>query len=192
MHWRRKWQPTPVFLPGESQVWGSLVGCRLWGHTESGTRLKRLSSISSTHNLGFPGGGSPEETACQCRSHKRHWFDPWVGKIPWRRAWQPTPLFLPGESHRQRSLAGYSSWGCKESGMSVETSHTGVHKLLLRDYLILGLDDTTRRVGSLAKLLQVDWNSLLLWWTWRHSAQIQLQGRTHCPADREGCHQQTA
>ena len=37
MHWRRKWQPTPVFLPGESQGWGSLVGCRQWGHTESGT-----------------------------------------------------------------------------------------------------------------------------------------------------------
>ena len=35
MHWRRKWQPTPVFLPGESQGWGSLVGCRLWGRTES-------------------------------------------------------------------------------------------------------------------------------------------------------------
>ena len=37
MHWRRQWQPTPVFLPGESQGWGSLVGCRLWGHTESDT-----------------------------------------------------------------------------------------------------------------------------------------------------------
>ena len=37
----------------------------------------------------------------------RHRFDPWVSKIPWRRAWQPTPVFLPGESHRQRSLAGY-------------------------------------------------------------------------------------
>src|SRR5574339_442598 len=37
MHWRRKWQHTPVFLPGESQGWGSLVGCRLWGHTESDT-----------------------------------------------------------------------------------------------------------------------------------------------------------
>ena len=37
MHWRRKWQPTPVFLPGESQAWGSLMGCRLWGHTESDT-----------------------------------------------------------------------------------------------------------------------------------------------------------
>ena len=37
LHWRRKWQPTPVFLPGESQRWQSLVGCRLWGHTESDT-----------------------------------------------------------------------------------------------------------------------------------------------------------
>ena len=37
MHWRRKWQPTPVFFPGESQEWGSLVGCRLWGRTESDT-----------------------------------------------------------------------------------------------------------------------------------------------------------
>ena len=38
-------------------------------------------------------------------------FDPWVEKTPWRRAWQPTPAFLPGESHGQRSLAGYSPWG---------------------------------------------------------------------------------
>ena len=45
---------------------------------------------------------------------KRHVFDPWVGKIPWRRTWQPTPVFLPGESHEQGSLVGYSSWGCKE------------------------------------------------------------------------------
>ena len=46
MHWRRKWQPTPVFLPGESQGWQSLVGCRLWGRTER-TRLNWLSSRSS-------------------------------------------------------------------------------------------------------------------------------------------------
>ena len=42
-------------------------------------------------------------------------FSPWVEKIPWRRKWQPTPLFLPGKSHGQRSLVGYSPWGCKES-----------------------------------------------------------------------------
>ena len=65
--------------------------------------------------MGFPGGTSGKEPTCQCRRHKRHRFDPWVGKIPWRRAWQPTPVFLPGESHGQRRMVGYSSWAHKES-----------------------------------------------------------------------------
>ena len=43
----------------------------------------------------------------------KHEFDPWVGKIPWRRAWQPTPVFFPGKTHKQRSLMGYSAWGGK-------------------------------------------------------------------------------
>ena len=60
--------------------------------------------------VGFPGGISGKEPACQCR---RCGFDPWVGKISWRRAWQPTPIFLPGESHGQRSLAGYSPRVCR-------------------------------------------------------------------------------
>ena len=53
---------------------------------------------------------SGKESICQCRRPK---FDPWVGKIPWRRKWQPTPVFLPGKFHGQRSLAGYSPWNCK-------------------------------------------------------------------------------
>ena len=53
------------------------------------------------------GGISGKEPACQFRILKRCWFDPWVGKIPWRRAWQLTPVFLPGESCGQRSLVGY-------------------------------------------------------------------------------------
>ena len=55
---------------------------------------------------GFPGGSSGKEPTCQCRTCKKCEFDPWTEKIPWRRAWQPTPVFLPGESHGQRSLAG--------------------------------------------------------------------------------------
>ena len=51
------------------------------------------------------------------------WFDAWGGKISWRRAWQPTPIFLPGESHGQRSLVGYSPWGLRESGTTIETEH---------------------------------------------------------------------
>ena len=50
-----------------------------------------------------------------CLESGRPGFDLWVGKIPWRRKWQPTPVFLPGESHGGRSLVGYSPWGRKES-----------------------------------------------------------------------------
>ena len=57
---------------------------------------------------GSPSGASGKETTYQRRRHKRLRFDPWVRKIPWMRAWQPTSVFLPGGSHRQRSLAGYS------------------------------------------------------------------------------------
>ena len=60
-----------------------------------------------------PGGTSSKEPACQCRRHKRHWFSPWVGKIPCRRAWQPMPVFLPGKSHGQRSLEVYSPGGSR-------------------------------------------------------------------------------
>ena len=49
-----------------------------------------------TIHPGFPGGGSGKESACQCRNHKRHGFNPWIGKIPWRRKWQPTVVFMPG------------------------------------------------------------------------------------------------
>ena len=56
-----------------------------------------------------------KEPACHCRRRKRCRFDPWVRKIPWRRAWQPTPVFLPGESHGQRSLVGYSLF-CHKRG----------------------------------------------------------------------------
>ena len=58
----------------------------------------------------FPWWLSGKESACQCR---RRGFDPWVRKIPWKRAWQPTPVFLPGKSHGQRSLVGCSPWSCR-------------------------------------------------------------------------------
>ena len=61
--------------------------------------------------LGFSGGVSGKEPECQSRRRKRWGFDPsLVGKIPWRRAWQPTPVSLLGQFHGQRSLAGYSTW----------------------------------------------------------------------------------
>ena len=52
--------------------------------------------------MGFPGGSDGKEPTCQCRRWKKCGFNPWVRKIPWRRKWQPTPVFLPGKSHMDR------------------------------------------------------------------------------------------
>ena len=59
------------------------------------------------------------------------WLNLWVRKIPWRRKWLPTPLFLPGEFHGQRSLEGYSPWGCKESDMTDQLTLGSTCRLLL-------------------------------------------------------------
>ena len=66
---------------------------------------------------GLPRWLSGKEPSCQCRSYRSCRFDPWVGKILWRRKWQPTPVFLPGESHEQGNLVGSSPWGPKELDM---------------------------------------------------------------------------
>ena len=88
---RLKRQHTHTHIHGEAEMRGSLL------LTPNGTELPRW--LSS------------KESACQSRRQKRCRFDPWVGKIPWRRSWQPIPVFLPGESHGQRSLLGYKSIG---------------------------------------------------------------------------------
>ena len=59
---------------------------------------------------GLPMWLSGKESVCQCKRLRRHGFDLWVGKIPWRRKWQPTPVYLPGKSHEQRSQVGCSLW----------------------------------------------------------------------------------
>ena len=70
---------------------------------------------------GLPGGASGKEPAYQRKRLEKHRFNPWVAKMPWKRAWQPTPVFLPGEPHGQRSLAGYSPQGRKESDTTEAT-----------------------------------------------------------------------
>ena len=73
--------------------------------------------------MGFPKWLNGKESACQCRRHRKLGFHPWVGKIPWRRKWQPTPVFLPGKSHGQRSLVSYGPWGCKGVRHDLVTEH---------------------------------------------------------------------
>ena len=79
-------------------------------------------------HVDFPCGSDGKESACIA---KNPGFDLWFGKIPWRREWQPTPVFLPGKSHGQRILVGYSPWGHKESDiiewLTPHYGHTHTH-----------------------------------------------------------------
>ena len=61
----------------------------------------------------MPGGAKGKDSSCQCRRYKRHRFSSWVRKIPWRKKWQPAPVFLLGKFHGQKSLVGYSSRGLR-------------------------------------------------------------------------------
>ena len=86
-------------------------------------------SVSESSVLGLPRWLSSKESACQCRRCSQETWIQSLGKIPWRRAWHPTPVFLPGESHGQRSLVGYSPW-VAESDTTARTcpnTHTHTH-----------------------------------------------------------------
>ena len=78
-------------------------------------------------HLGFPGAASGKESACQCKRRKRCRFSFWVGKISCNRKGQPTPVFLSREFHGQRSLAGYSPWGCRVRHNWVTNTHIHSH-----------------------------------------------------------------
>ena len=83
-------------------------------------------------NMGFPGDACGKEPDCQCRRHKRRGLTPWVGKIPWTRTWQLNLGFLPGESHGQRSLVGYSPWRCKQLDVTEGLSSRGIYQMHLK------------------------------------------------------------
>ena len=122
---------------GPMHTHGSMHGHMYRLATHYGTpcvppRTLALHSLPHTHHLEqtqnrLPRWVSGDESICQCRTRRKCRCDPWVGKVPWRRQWQPTAVFLPGESHGQRSLAGYSPWGCKESDRTEVTQHTSTH-----------------------------------------------------------------
>ena len=105
-----------VFLKGRN--WGVSVG---WVGVSFGTDENVLElDIGRWH--------SDKESACQFLTYGRCGFDPWVGKIPWRRAWQPTPGFSPGKSQEQKSLEDPSSQYHKETDMTEHTrAHTHTH-----------------------------------------------------------------
>ena len=89
------------------------VDCSLAGSSAHGIfQARKLEWVVISFSRGSSRPRDQTKVFLQCRKPR---FDPLVRKIPWRRKWQPTPVFLPGESHGQRSLVGYSPWGRKES-----------------------------------------------------------------------------
>ena len=99
----------------------------------------------------------------KCQQCRRPGFDPWVGKIPWRRKWQPTAVFLPGKSHGWRSLAVYSPWGYKESDVTERLHFTTFINLhMLNHSCIPGINPT------------LSWCIILLMYCWIWFANILL------------------
>ena len=95
--------------PGNVEKQGNLACCSPWGHKESYVTEWLSNNNKFCYRL-------PWWLSCEiCLQCRRPRFNSWVKKIPWRRAWLPTPVFLPGEFHGWRSLVGYSPWGPKES-----------------------------------------------------------------------------
>ena len=107
--------------------------------------LKKLYIYIYTHTYIYiyrlPWWFSGKESTCQCRRCRRHGFNPWVRKIPWRRKWQPTPVFLPGKSHGQRNLVVYNPWGHKESDMSehIHSIFWSQNSLMPWSYILVSL-----------------------------------------------------
>ena len=94
----------------------------------------------------LPGWLSSKESACQCRRCRRCRFDPWVGKTPWRRKWQPTPVSLSGKSHGQRSLAGHS-YGVVKTRLSPHALKLLLFALHLLGCMILSALGYWRHLG---------------------------------------------
>ena len=124
--------------------------------------LAQLVEWSWTHYSMSPNlarWSSGKEFACQCRRRKRHGFEPWVGKIPWRRKWESSPVFLPGKFHGHRSLADYNSL----------LSHSSRESLVLR-------------------FLPQGWYHLHIWGYWYFPQQSWFQLVLH-PARNFSCTQ---
>ena len=149
MKWRRQWNPTPVLLPGKSHGRRSLVCCSPWGRKES-DMTERLTwmlyttlLMTTIHSFNCHWLISSVEKAMAPHSSTLPWKIPrteepgrlqsmgfrhdWVTSLTlftfmhWRRKWQPTPVFLPGESQGRGNLVDYCLWGCTESDMTEAT-----------------------------------------------------------------------
>ena len=167
--------------------------CSDYRHRYREKRCKAVWSCTSLGlflvHLGAELSLSGKESSCQCRRHKRLRFDPWVRKTPWRTTWQPASGFLPGESHGQRSLVGYSSWGHKELDMT-ESVHTQYIHTSLRHLGLICLSTFCPPVLVIATLKpaarDIYWRSI----NWLAGSLVLInlfyelnEGASPCPLD---------
>ena len=126
----------------------------------------------------FPDGVSDKESACQCRRHKKHRFDPWVAKIPGGGHGNPLQDFCLENPHGQRSLVGYSPWGCKELDMTEQLSiaHLPVDSTAL----------STKHSTALQEInLKTQWRHILTLQVFKPRSSITLrQSRRQGPPER--------
>jgi len=144
---RCKRQPTRLPRPWDSPGKNTGMGCHFLLQcmkVKSKSEVAQLClTLSDPMDCSLPGSSSPwdfsrqelvcsieaswwligKESTCQCKKLR---FDLWVGKTTWKRKWQPTSVFLPKKSHKQRSLAGNSPWGCKRVGPDLVPKHTHI------------------------------------------------------------------
>ena len=108
-----------------------LLGIFLWSPSQRGVHLYDIKTFRGRCGLsaGFPGPGSVIKNLCLQETCRRHEFNSWVRKIPWSRKWQLTIVFLPGKSHGQWSLAGYSPWGHRSIGHDLVTKQNQSYEL---------------------------------------------------------------
>ena len=100
-----------------------------------------------------------------CRRCRRRGFGPWIRKISWREAWQPTPVFLPGESRGQKSLAGYSPWGCRVGHNWSDLAH-----------MLLWILNYSLDIGCISLCLSLTWGSSIWLWSMRTGSSVLGEG----------------
>ena len=115
-------KPAWTYLWSSPHFWSEWINCPglvpEWGVSSVTACVLQTNEVlgSCVASCGLPWQLSGKEPVWQCRRCRRRGFHPWVGKIPWRRKWQSTPIFLPGKSHGQRNLVGSSPWDLKRVG----------------------------------------------------------------------------
>ena len=126
-----RWRSKSILLLKQFLLWYNSHNIKLQLYSVQSSGFQYIQNVVQ----GFPGGTSSKEPTCQCRRCKGCGFNPWVGKIPWRRAWQPTPILLPGESPWTEEPGGLQSIGSQSQTWQKQLSMHAHSKSFFKRYL---------------------------------------------------------